>query len=41
MKIGTGIHDYVNYYDGGSVKSYYESGALNSLINDFLRKYPK
>ena len=41
MQIGTGIHDYVNYYDGGSVKSYYESGALNSLINDFLRKYPK
>ena len=41
IKIGRGIHDYVNYYDGGSIKSYYESGEQNTLINDFLRKYPK
>ena len=41
MKIGNGYHDYVNYYDGGSIDSYYKSGAHNSLINEFLKRYPK
>lgn len=41
LQIGRGYHDYVNYYYGGSLENYYKSGANNSLINEFLKRYPK
>ena len=41
LKVINGHHDYIEYYDGGTIESYLQSGAKNTLINDFLQRYPK
>ena len=40
IQIGRGIHDYVNYFDCGSIDNYIIHGG-NPLIDQYLELYPK